>query len=45
MHQTYIVAQTSDGIVIVDQHAAHERLMLERMKTALASQGVERQML
>ena len=45
LHQTYIVAQTSDGIVIVDQHAAHERLMLERMKTALASQGIERQML
>jgi DNA mismatch repair protein MutL len=45
LHQTYIVAQTSDGFVIVDQHAAHERLMLERMKTALASQGIERQML
>jgi DNA mismatch repair protein MutL len=45
LHQTYIVAQTSDGIVIVDQHAAHERLMLERMKAALASQGIERQML
>ncbi len=45
LHQTYIVAQTADGIVIVDQHAAHERLMLERMKIALASQGLERQML
>ncbi|MBI1214066.1 MAG: DNA mismatch repair endonuclease MutL [Alphaproteobacteria bacterium] len=45
LHQTYIVAQTADGIVIVDQHAAHERLTLERMKAALASQGIERQML
>ena len=45
VHQTYIVAQTSDGIVIVDQHAAHERQMLERTKTALASQGIERQMM
>lgn len=42
---TYIVAQTRDGIVIVDQHAAHERLVLERMKAALAGQGVRRQAL
>ncbi|TDQ78824.1 DNA mismatch repair protein MutL [Dongia mobilis] len=42
---TYVVAQTADGIVIVDQHAAHERLMLERMKAALAGQGVKRQAL
>lgn len=42
---TYIVAQTRDGIVIVDQHAAHERLVLERMKEALAGQGVRRQAL
>jgi DNA mismatch repair protein MutL len=45
VHETYIVAQTADGIVIVDQHAAHERLVYERMKTALADGGVERQML
>jgi DNA mismatch repair protein MutL len=45
LHETYIVAQTADGIVIVDQHAAHERLVYERMKAALESGGVTRQML
>jgi DNA mismatch repair protein MutL len=45
LHETYIVAQTADGIVIVDQHAAHERLVYERMKTAMAEQGVVRQAL
>ncbi len=45
LHNTYIVAQTDDGIVIVDQHAAHERLVYERMKKALALAGVERQAL
>lgn len=45
LHETYIVAQTRDGIVIVDQHAAHERLVHERMKQALAADGVERQVL
>ncbi len=39
------MAQTADGIVIVDQHAAHERLVYERMKAALAATGVKRQML
>ena len=43
LHATYIVAQTADGIVIVDQHAAHERLVEERIKGALASDGVQRQ--
>jgi len=43
LHATYIVAQTADGIVIVDQHAAHERLVYERMKKALANGGVARQ--
>jgi DNA mismatch repair protein MutL len=43
LHDTYIVAQTEDGIVIVDQHAAHERLVYERMKQALDNGGVKRQ--
>jgi DNA mismatch repair protein MutL len=45
LHETYVVAQTEDGIVIVDQHAAHERLVYERMKEALGAQGVARQIL
>ncbi len=45
LHETYIVAQTRDGIVIVDQHAAHERLVYEHMKRALAEKGVARQLL
>ena len=45
MHETYIVAQTNDGIVIVDQHAAHERLVYEQMKDALAQNGIARQAL
>ena len=43
IHETYIVAQTEDGIVIVDQHAAHERLVYERIKQMLANGGVRRQ--
>ena len=50
LHETYIISQTQDGIVIVDQHAAHERLVYERMKAAMekqkeGGQGVERQAL
>lgn len=43
LHATYIVSQTDDGIVIVDQHAAHERLVYERVKASLAQNGVARQ--
>jgi DNA mismatch repair protein MutL len=45
LHETYIVAQTRDGIVIVDQHAAHERLVYERMKAEMDGGGVARQTL
>jgi DNA mismatch repair protein MutL len=45
VHETYIVAQTRDGVVIVDQHAAHERLVMERMKAQLATGAVARQAL
>ena len=45
VHDTYIVAQTRDGLVIVDQHAAHERLVYERIKSALSQSGVARQIL
>ncbi|MCZ4281745.1 DNA mismatch repair endonuclease MutL [Kiloniella laminariae] len=44
-HENYIIAQTETGIVIVDQHAAHERLVLEKMKEQMAAQGVKSQML
>ncbi|OQW44315.1 MAG: DNA mismatch repair protein MutL [Proteobacteria bacterium SG_bin5] len=43
--RTYIVAEAEDGLVIVDQHAAHERLVLERMRAGVAGAGVARQAL
>ena len=45
LHETYIVAQTDQGVVIVDQHAAHERLLHERLKNQLEADGVKRQAL
>lgn len=45
LHETYVIAQTEDGIVIVDQHAAHERLVYEDMKRQMAAGGVKRQAL
>ena len=45
LHETYIVAQTDEGVVIVDQHAAHERLLHERLKNQLEADGVKRQAL
>jgi DNA mismatch repair protein MutL len=45
VHETYIVAQTRDGLVIVDQHAAHERLVYEKLKSAMERDGLARQIL
>jgi DNA mismatch repair protein MutL len=45
VHDAYIVAQTRDGLVIVDQHAAHERIVYEKLKAALEQTGVARQIL
>lgn len=45
VHATYVISQTPDGLVIVDQHAAHERLTQEKIKSAMANGGVSRQML
>jgi len=45
LHENYIVAQTEDGLVIVDQHAAHERIVLEKLKAGLAGRRVPRQIL
>ena len=45
LHETYIIAQTETGIVLVDQHAAHERLVYERMKKNMDTTGVPRQTL
>lgn len=43
VHDTYILAQTAQGLVIVDQHAAHERLVYEKLKRGRASEGIARQ--
>lgn len=45
LHENYIIAQTNDGLIIVDQHAAHERLVYERLKDAMASKSVPSQLL
>lgn len=45
VHENYIIAQTTDGMVIVDQHAAHERLVYERLKRQMADNGVAAQAL
>jgi DNA mismatch repair protein MutL len=43
LHENYIIAQTADGLVIVDQHAAHERLVYEKMKAQLEGEGISTQ--
>jgi DNA mismatch repair protein MutL len=45
LHENYIIAQTRDGVVIVDQHAAHERIVYERLKREREQGAIERQML
>lgn len=45
VHDAFIIAQTGDGIVIIDQHAAHERLVYERLKRERAERGIARQMM
>ncbi|MBU2957351.1 DNA mismatch repair endonuclease MutL [Paracoccus sp. 1_MG-2023] len=45
IHENYIIAQTEDGMIVVDQHAAHERLVYERLKAQAAEHGIRTQAL
>jgi DNA mismatch repair protein MutL len=45
LHRTYIVSETADGIILVDQHAAHERIVYEKLKAALSGGRIARQLL
>lgn len=45
LHKTYIISETTDGVILVDQHAAHERIVYEKLKAALAGGRIARQLL
>jgi DNA mismatch repair protein MutL len=45
LHKTYIVSETVDGMILVDQHAAHERIVYEKLKAALSGGRIARQLL
>jgi DNA mismatch repair protein MutL len=45
VHQTYILSETSDGVMLIDQHAAHERIVYEKLKAALSGGRIARQLL
>lgn len=45
IHENYIISQTQDGLIIVDQHAAHERLVYEKLKRQMATNGITTQVL
>jgi DNA mismatch repair protein MutL len=45
LHKTYIISETADGVILVDQHAAHERIVYEKLKAALAGGRIARQLL
>lgn len=45
IHNTYLVSETHDGIVLIDQHAAHERLVMEKMKAAMETGAIPTQIL
>ncbi|TAH36027.1 MAG: DNA mismatch repair endonuclease MutL [Alphaproteobacteria bacterium] len=45
IHENYIVAQTESGLILIDQHAAHERIVYEKMKNEMAASGIKRQIL
>src|SRR5690606_8254765 len=45
IHDTYIIAQTSDGMILIDQHAAHERIFYEKLKQQIQSQQIQTQRL
>jgi DNA mismatch repair protein MutL len=45
VHDTYLIAETAAGMVVIDQHALHERILFEELRTRLARRGIESQRL